>query len=271
MSPARCLVVLALLYAAGRSAAPAGGEPPRAFAGPVPSPADSLPPLASRDGWRLVWHDEFEGTALDTSKWTRMGDWKRRDGYWMKRDAFLDGNGFLVLRTRRENGRVTSGAITTRGKFERAFGYFVVRCRMPSQPGHWPAFWLTCPAASAPGGDGRAGTEIDVVEMPWRSDRAVCALHWSGYGKGARSSVQEMSIPAPADGFHTFGVLWTAGAYVFDVDGRVVWRTDAGGVSRAAESVNLTDEVGAWGGDIAKAALPDSFLVDYVRVYAPTR
>lgn len=29
----------------------------------------------------------------------------------------------------------------------------------------------------------------------------------------------------------------------------------------------LSDEVGKWGGDIAKAQLPDEFLVDYVRVY----
>ena len=31
--------------------------------------------------------------------------------------------------------------------------------------------------------------------------------------------------------------------------------------------IKLSDEVGKWGGDIAKATLPDEFLVDYVRVY----
>jgi hypothetical protein len=31
--------------------------------------------------------------------------------------------------------------------------------------------------------------------------------------------------------------------------------------------INLSLEVGPWAGDITKAELPDSFYVDYVRVY----
>ena len=32
-------------------------------------------------------------------------------------------------------------------------------------------------------------------------------------------------------------------------------------------SIQLTEEIGLWGGDIRKAELPDYFEVDYVRVY----
>jgi hypothetical protein len=31
--------------------------------------------------------------------------------------------------------------------------------------------------------------------------------------------------------------------------------------------LKLSDEIGNWAGDITHAALPDQFLVDYVRVY----
>jgi hypothetical protein len=46
-----------------------------------------------------------------------------------------------------------------------------------------------------------------------------------------------------------------------------MWRTTAGGVCQAPLYIKLSDEVGKWGGDIARAKLPDRFLVDYVRVY----
>ncbi len=39
------------------------------------------------------------------------------------------------------------------------------------------------------------------------------------------------------------------------------------GACQVPEYIKLSDEIGKWGGDISKAKLPDSFLVDYVRVY----
>ncbi len=52
--------------------------------------ADSLPALPSGQEWKLVWHDEFDGARLDTNKWDLCGDWKRRDGWWVKDDGFVD-------------------------------------------------------------------------------------------------------------------------------------------------------------------------------------
>ncbi|MCC6820257.1 MAG: hypothetical protein IT579_05945, partial [Verrucomicrobia subdivision 3 bacterium] len=60
---------------------------------------------------------------------------------------------------------------------------------------------------------------------------------------------------------------WTPAEYVFYVDGQEVWRTKAGGVSQVPEYLKLTEEIGEWGGAIAKAQLPDYFEVEYVRVY----
>jgi len=47
-----------------------------------------------------------------------LGDWKRRDGWWVQADSFLDGKGNLVLRTKKDGERFTSGAVRTRGRFE---------------------------------------------------------------------------------------------------------------------------------------------------------
>jgi len=227
-----------------------------------------LPPLPGDKTWKLAWSDEFEGTQIDASKWEILGDWKRRDGFWVKEDAYLDGKGNLIIRTKKDGDRYTSGAVRTRGKFEHAFGYWVCRCRFPTQEGHWPAFWLMAGGVGSVGDGGRDGTEIDIMEKPWREDKITQNLHWDGYGKAHKSAGSgHITIPGVSQGFHTFGLHWTPEEYVFYVDGKETWRSRAGGVSQVPEFMKLTEEIGKWGGDITKAKLPDTFVVDYVRVY----
>ncbi len=247
------------------------------FTLPAQAPADAsvtgkywefLPPIPEGQRWKLAWSDEFNGTQIDESKWEIMGDWKRRDGYWVKEDSYLDGKGNLLLRTKQDGERFTSGAVRTRGKFEHAFGYWVCRCKFPTQEGHWPAFWLMAAGVNKVGDEGRDGTEIDIMEKPWREDKITQNLHWDGYGKAHKSAgTGQIVIPGVSEGFHTFGLHWTPQEYVFYVDGKETWRTSAGGVSRVPEYAKLTEEIGTWGGDIKKATLPDYFVVDYVRVY----
>ncbi len=231
------------------------------------SAEESLPPAAAGYQWKLIWHDEFDGPKLDETKWNRLGDSKRRDGYWVKDDAYLNGKGALILRTKKDGERYTCGAVNTQGKFEHAFGYYVARCKLPKQPGHWPAFWLMCPGVGKVGDAGRDGTEIDIVEIPWRDGKITMNLHWDGYGKDHKSAGHSLTVPSLTEGFHDFGLLWTPEQYVFYVDGKEVWRSGAGGVSQVPEYLKLTEEIGTWGGAIRKAELPDFFEVDYVRVY----
>jgi len=232
------------------------------------SPKEFLPPLPEGQTWTLTWADEFSNTQIDPSKWEVCGDWKRRDGFWVKDDAYLDGLGNLILRTKKDGDRYTCGAVRTKGKFEHRFGYWVCRCKFPKQIGHWPAFWLHTETVNKVGDEGRDGTEIDIMEKPWLENKITQNLHWDGYGKEHKSAgTGQIAIPGLSEGFHTFGLHWTADEYVFYVDGKVTWRTSAGGVSQVPEYAKLTEEIGTWGGDIKKANLPDYFVVDYVRVY----
>ena len=247
-------VFIALCAAATFGAGPEAGK-------------EFLPPLPDGQSWQLTWSDEFEGSAVDPSKWEVIGDSKRRDGFWVKEDAYLDGKGNLLLRTKKDGDRYTCGAVRTRGKFEHRYGYWVCRCEFPKQPGHWPAFWLMADGVNKVGDDGRDGTEIDIMEKPWRDDRTTQNLHWDGYGKAHKSAGLQFSVPGLNEGWHTFGLYWTPEEYVFYVDGMESWRTSAGGVSQVPEFAKLTEEIGKWGGDIAQANLPDYFTVDYVRVY----
>jgi len=239
---------------------------PRAEVGRIRE--EFMPPAGEGKTWKLAWSDEFNGTKIDRTKWEILGDWKRRDGYWVKEDSYVDGKGNLIIRIKKDGDRYTSGAMRTRNRFEHKFGYWVCRCKFPEQVGHWPAFWLHTGSVGKVGNEGRDGTEIDIMEKPWLEDKITQNLHWDGYGAAHKNAGGKSStIPGISDGFHTFGLHWKSDEYVFYVDGKETWRTNAGGVSQVPQYMKLTEEIGKWGGDIKKAKLPDYFVVDYVRVY----
>ncbi|MBO7722731.1 MAG: glycoside hydrolase family 16 protein [Thermoguttaceae bacterium] len=233
-------------------------------------PADWLPEPPEGFHWKLDWHDEFDGTEIDTTKWEAV-ETVRRNAFWSK-DAFsLDGSGNLKMTTfLREDGTYIDGCLRTRGKYEKAKGFFVARMRLQRQVGHWSAFWLMGDCEGSIGGGSADGAEIDIMEKPTLDDKVNFAIHWDGYGKEHESVGQFTSIDESImEGFHTFALWWADDAYRFYVDGRLFWETTAGGICTQPLYVKLSDEIqfDFWAGDIRTAELPDESLVDYVRVY----
>ncbi len=225
-----------------------------------------LPPAPEGKTWNLVWHDEFDGTKLDSTKWEVMPDAPRKGGWWMRKAVSLDGKGHLVISTLKEGDRYIDGCVRTKGKFEHSFGYYVARVQLQKQPGHWSAFWIMGDGVGKVGSGGRDGTEIDIYEKPWLDDRVQHTLHWDGYGKHHKSQGHVAKVPGVMDGWHTFGLWWKPDEYIFYVDGKETWRTKTA-ICQVPEYIKLSDEIGNWGGDIKNAKLPDAFFVDYVRVY----
>ncbi|MBN1482760.1 glycosyl hydrolase family protein [candidate division KSB1 bacterium] len=236
----------------------------------------------------LVWSDEFNGVTLDLQKWdkpeyNRRGNDNGPDGWWLREDSFLDGQGNLVIRARKIANRnsdndpfdYSTGAIRSIGKFEQKFGKFEIRCRLPRQPGWWVAFWLFSPGVGNVDGSGEDGTEIDIFEGFGWTDHMQHALHWDGYGDAHQSIGKSHTMEGIRDGYHTFTLEWYENIYLFFIDGVESWRTDAGGVSKVPAYVKITAELSTeswainsgWANDPATATYPDSFLVDYVRVY----
>ena len=232
-------------------------------------PFDDIPSDLKDKGLKLVWNDEFQGNKIDQSKWTISGDSKRRDGYWHKSESYLDGIGNLIIRTSKYGNKYISGHIGTRGKFHYKFGYWVARCKFPSEQGHWPGFWLQSDSMGKIGNGGTDGSEIDIMEKPhYDKDIIAQTIHWDGYSKeDHKSEHNSYKQQGVSKGWHTFGLYWTKDEYVYYVDGKETWRTKAGGVSQVDKYVRFSEEIAAFTGDITKAALPDYFTVDYVRVY----
>jgi len=227
---------------------------------------DDLPAPPEGKVFQLVWHDEFDGTEIDDTKWM-MPDGVRRDGFWTPRAAKLNGRGYLLIAALEDDGDYLSAALRSSGRFEHSFGYYVARIRLQQQPGHWSAFWLNGPGTGSIEGGGRDGTEIDIYEKFDQTMMVFHNLHWDGYGEHHKHAGSVAYVPGIMKGFHTFGLWWKPDEYVFYIDGKETWSTDAGGVCQVPNHVILSNEIGKQAGDITKAELPDYFVVDYVRVY----
>ena len=219
-------------------------------------------------GYELVWSDEFDGRTLDTSKWDYRALGPRRDAVNSKECVTLDGKGHLLLTTKRKGGKYLTAMISTQGKFETKYGYFECRAMLQKQHGHWSAFWLQSPTIGKEiGKPEESGVEVDIFEYLRKDgDSLRHNLHWDGYREHHKHTGGRGKVPGLSKGWHTFGVLWTEKEYVFYVDGKATWRARKP-ISRRSQYIILSLEVGPWAGKISKARLPDSLVVDHVRVY----
>lgn len=164
--------------------------------------------------WKLTWSDEFDGKALDTTKWStgyRFVEVINNELQAYVPENVVVANGICTIKVEKRECKNTdwkgntkqkqafaSGAIITYDKFAQKYGYFEARVKMTSGPGTWPAFWLLPDRGREVAKlDDRVGTgdrgygfgsEIDVFEfMPWwKTAEGLFLCHsgciWS-YGK----------------------------------------------------------------------------------------
>jgi beta-glucanase (GH16 family) len=232
--------------------------------------------------WQLVWSDEFDGAALDTTKWaidTGNGFGTGQQDYDTARpDNVSVAGGQLVLTALSESyqgASYTSGRIESNGHFSQAYGRFEASIQLPQGQGMWPAFWLL--------GDDYAQVgwpqcgEIDVMENRGADPTTV---YGSLHGPGGDNHVAAYALPGStsfADGLHQFAVEWEPGEVRWYVDGQLYATLSSDTFPRSQPWVFdhpffivLDLAVGGqFGGNVnASTAFPQAMRVDYVRVYS---
>ncbi len=221
-----------------------------AVAGEAPS---LLPPGKA---WNLVWHDEFNGTEIDKTKWMC------RESFWgADFPAFahdfegveMTGRGTVRLHLLRkgddfcsphlQTGSLTydiprepgSGGFWPFGPkkqplFMHKFGYYEIRCRQPKCAGWHAAFWLQAPGIGSSPNPAECGVECDIMEnyRQHADGKIVCGNGWNGYGKEGRwfghFSYDAETLP---DGWCHYGVDWSPEGYAFYANGKKVGEQNA--------------------------------------------
>lgn len=242
--------------------------------------------------YRLVWSDEFDGTALDLSKWSyEIGNGQNGWGnneleYYTNRSQNVSvSGGYLAITAQKENYsgfNYTSARIKTQGKFSFRYGKVEARIKLPYGNGMWPAFWMLGDNISTVGWPSCG--EIDIMEMiggigigntgTELSDSIVYGtLHWNQNGHVQSGGKTSLKSGRFADDFHLFGVIWTPQVIKFYVDSTIYYQVDITPAWMSAFQKNffiiLNLAVGGnWPGSPNSATVfPQTMLVDYVRVY----
>lgn len=250
----------------------------------------SLAGAQEREGWKLVWSDEFDKPGLpDASKWTyEKGFVRNKEAQYYtlarKENARVE-SGTLIIEGVKENytapdgktSQYTAASLTTEGLFATTYGRVEVRAKLPRGRGMWPAIWMLGTNIHAVGWP-KCG-EIDIMEaVGHEPDKVFATVHWFSPEKGKHtSSGGNLPKQAPADDFHVYAVEWFADRMDFYYDQTKYFTYPIGKAGQDEKNpfhkphyllLNLAIG-GAWGGQkgIDDSVFPQRYVIDYVRIY----
>jgi beta-glucanase (GH16 family) len=281
--------VSALVVSAGAADATLVVSAIRADVPPPPKLPEWLgkrPPVEGE--WVSTFTDEFDGTAVDATRWNvhAANYWDKAS--WFSRDNVITGGGTTRLRYEKRSGHhnddpagkelgYATGVLDTYDKWTQLYGYFEVRVKLPTAPGLWPAFWLM-PERGKDSGEqwqrqntGDGAMEFDVVEhlTRWGPYRNNIAMHWDGYGEDHKQlGTDRIYMQPDKDGFITAGLLWLPGQTIYYINGSETARWENPRISKVPSCLLFTLPQGGWDNNaVDDSKLPADFVIDYVRIW----
>lgn len=252
-------VMAALTVAMGASVA----VMPMSAATAAPASADSTAsttslPSSVASGYKMTWHDEFDGNTLDTTKWGYQygcfdpaqrsqvnytdspENVSVQDGYLNLTARYsptkTKWDGTQIARTCKDGSTVydapfTSGMITTKTKDGTVLyaapgtGFYAeARIKLPTARSSWSSFWATGTKGGWPGNG-----EIDVFESKGYDPSFLMSnIHTPRVGNPKKTQQHQGMMHGDTatsqSEFHTYGVLKTADAIEFYFDGQMTHR-----------------------------------------------
>lgn len=207
---------------------------------------------AKPGGYELVWNDEFDGAALDDTKWsttTRMSNTNELAQTDIGNVRKVQ-NGNLNL-TAMENTwynpsgtafeqhkYMTTGSVTTENKMSYQYGYLEIRAKVPYKEGCWPSFWLRSHNATGAQENAKYQVEVDVFEVFGNKTSLASNLHQQNYNgssymtdASAINSTEVHTFDNAANlsnEYHIYAFEWEPDRMAIYVDGvlNVEWKLD---------------------------------------------
>lgn len=242
----------------------------------------ATPPVPAPPGMKLVWHDEFDGKAIDKANWTYDlggGGWGNGEAqfYTDRPENARTEKGLLIIEARQEKyegSYYTSARLKTQGRQEFQHGRIEARIKAPKGAGLWPAFWML--GASFDGSNWPDCGEIDIMEYVGREpDLVMGTAHGPGYSGALGLGKWNRQKYDIADDFHTYAIEWQPGQIKWFYDGAEYFtlsRADVGDRQWVFDRpffiiLNLAVG-GTLGGVIGlDTVFPAQVQVDYLRVF----
>ncbi|MBX3285312.1 MAG: glycoside hydrolase family 16 protein [Actinobacteria bacterium] len=176
-------------------------------------PTTTSTTVATPTGWRLVGGDEFDGTALDTTRWkpyhSNYGSANLQLECNTPANVAVSGGSLRIMSAKQTVATCpgspvamdyTSGFVGSRetGTYYPRFARFEIRAKVPHAQGLWPAFWLRHR-------NGASTAEVDVMEYfhSQLPGKVTQTLHLDGVANVSKRN-SSFEAPTPTPGWHTF-------------------------------------------------------------------
>jgi len=247
----------------------------------------TVKPVGIAGNWNLLFNDEFEGTQLDTTKWSTCyyyacTGWWHLERQWYQPQNVVVSNGVVKLIAKKEtirpgdgntyefsSGMIQSGQvkqITEQPKFKFQHGYLEGRIKVPEGKGYWPAFWTTGSYDHPP--------ELDLFEYFSNTNELSQGFWYLENGqKKSWNGGSNLKGQNFANEWHTYGVDWDPNYIAFYFNGNLVKKYE-GPIMKQLEvskeqHLILNFAVGATFLPAPDATTPTeaAMEVDYVRVW----
>jgi beta-glucanase (GH16 family) len=217
----------------------------------------------------LVWNDEFNGDAVDTSKW------RIHNGY--------GGHGTIVSRFSPSAASVhdgslhvtasydpagdpdhpyTSARIDSFGRFARTYGRLEFRARFAHAPGVWYAIWGRPSNNPLP--------ELDVEVLGKAPTKLWFVNHWDLPPLPPDDRRKFVTPATDITQFHIFAITWRENSLVWTLDGVPYMESTSTsrGVPSSPVAWTINGWVGGWGASPTEApVVPAEFEVDWIRAF----
>lgn len=251
---------------------------------------------SDKEGYKLVFADEFSDEDVDPNKWltqyfphateTPEGSkttYKMEDGSLC---LYIDENtpnfGYHTtmkasnIQTFEKNllhpgaGETNWTEVEPYESFSCQYGYFEMRAKLPSSGGGGHVAWWLIGTQDDAKEDGTGSIqtgEIDILETTLlRTNRFNPKVHaWEDENLTDYEN-EAILIGDYSNEYHVYAMEWKPSGIVFFVDGKVVGTTSNSPKYRMAMFLGIYTDCGGWSGN-ANSVYPKEFHIDYIRVY----
>lgn len=235
--------------------------------------ASTESPDTTPNGRQLIFADEFDGAAVDQTKWVLQDPYGKERNHELQAyvsDAITVSDGVLQIKAERRlaiyDGKTrdyTSGMMSTYQKFDTQYGRFEISSQVPDGKGLWPAMWLLPTNLGWP-------PEIDVFEvLGQNTSQVIFTNHWKDTDGEHQQNQGTFQNGNFSEGFHVFAMDWSPTEIVWSVDGTERFRSTVG-IPNEPMFLLLNMAIGGdWqGAPDDNTVFPAGFEVDYIRIYS---
>ena len=244
-----------------------------------------------KEGWEIVWYDEFDSSSLDMNKWSYevgghgFGN-NELQFYTNDTSNVFTKEGVLHIRAKFEAAGIgestnlrnfSSARLRTLGKGDWKYVRIDVKAKLALGQGIWPAIWML-PTDWTYGNWPKSG-EIDIMEhVGYDSSRAFFSIHNANIHGDVGGTNQQgiYDFDDNENDFNTYAVEWGETYIKGYVNGSLYFN-----FYKSSELFNdwpydnpffliINLAIGGdWGGveGIDTSIFPASFIIDYVRMH----